>query len=111
MAWCDSECRGEQGQQRGDRLVVDFTEKTDAEEQEQNECRAGWISCHSATEVKKATRRRELIALKTYLAKAFRPTGCARNALSFTIGFEIDTFPPHCIQMQERFVEMQNWKG
>jgi hypothetical protein len=34
-----------------------------------------------------------------------------RNALSFTIGFEIDTFPPHWIQMKERFVEMQNWEG
>ncbi len=47
MTGRDSECRGEQRQQRRNHLVVDFTEKADAEEQQQNECRAGWILCHS----------------------------------------------------------------
>ena len=49
----DSEPRGEQWQQRGNHLIVDFAEKSNAEKQQQDECRASWIRCHSVNQGQK----------------------------------------------------------
>ena len=105
MAGRDSECRGEQRQQRGNHLVVDFTEKSDAEEQQQNECRAGWILCHSMNQRQRGHKTQGTYSIEDMPGEGLsaRHAMRRRNALSFTIGFETDTFPAHRIQLQERF--------
>jgi hypothetical protein len=113
MAGCDAECRGEQRQQWRNYLVVYFTEKTNAEEQQQNECRAGWILCHSMNQRQRGHRTQGTYSIEDMLGEGLsaRRAIRRRSALSFTIGFETDTFPAHRIQMQERFADWQDDEG